>query len=99
LGFGEKWSSLRHPLARSALPKGGQHGWIVGDRGTILVTSDAGKSWQKQITSQTGNLISVYFDADGKRGWVVGFSGVILATADGGKAGIGSGILAVLSYR
>jgi tetratricopeptide (TPR) repeat protein len=37
------------------------HGWAVGDLGTILVTSDAGRTWQKQQSGGTRAAILGFF--------------------------------------
>ncbi len=58
-------------------------GWVVGNSGVILYTTDGGTTWTEQTSSVTTALNSVHF-ADDKIGWVVGNSGVILYTTDGG---------------
>lgn len=65
-------------------------GWIAGDSGSLLISTDRGLSWQSQpifeARSQTNiseDLHSIaFFSMDD--GLVVGDSGVILKTADGG---------------
>lgn len=65
-------------------------GWVVGDAGTFLISTDKGLSWQSQpmfeARSQTNiseNIHSVaFFSMDD--GLAVGESSVILKTADGG---------------
>ena len=59
------------------------NGWIAGDYGTILHTSDGGNSWGKQSSGTSNLLWSVYF-ADPVHGWIAGDKGTILATMDGG---------------
>ena len=68
------------------------HGWAVGDGGTILATSDGGVTWSAQSSGTTKDLTAVTF-IDARRGWAVGghskygvVSGpaVILVTSDGG---------------
>ena len=44
-------------------------GWIVGSKGTLLATSDGGKSWQAKIASNDV-LRDIYF-ADEQNGWLV----------------------------
>ncbi len=58
-------------------------GWVVGNSGVILYTTDGGTTWTEQTSSVTTALNSVHF-ADDKIGWVVGDNGVILYTTDGG---------------
>jgi hypothetical protein len=62
-----------------------QRGWAVGEQGTVLVSTDGGFSWHRQISGTQGYLLSVYF-ADAQRGWIVGYPGTILATTDGGSS-------------
>ncbi|HYJ04959.1 MAG TPA: YCF48-related protein [Chthoniobacterales bacterium] len=63
----------------------GQRGWAVGDDGTILGSTNGGKTWNPQTSSNKGWLLSVSFTADGQHGWVVGGGGTILSSNDGGK--------------
>ena len=58
----------------------------VGNGGTILTTTDAGRSWQAQASGTTEGLQGVTFLADGQRGWAVGDSGTILTTTDAGRS-------------
>lgn len=62
---------------------GPQHGWIVGEFGVILTTSDAGATWTAQKSPVDTTLFGVEF-ADEKRGWAVGMESVLLRTVDGG---------------
>ncbi len=59
-------------------------GWVVGEGGTILHTTDGGTSWLKAVTSSEADLSSVAF-ADRLTGWAVGEEGTILNTRDGGR--------------
>ncbi|MGH7960801.1 MAG: YCF48-related protein [Candidatus Binatia bacterium] len=61
-----------------------QRGWIVGYYGTILATTDGGKTFHPQKSGVTELLKAVYF-VDENQGWVAGVEGVILHTEDGGK--------------
>src|SRR6266516_2181188 len=58
-------------------------GFIVGDAGTILKTTDAGMTWSPLISGTTTPLHHVYF-FDGSQGVAVGEQGLILRTTDGG---------------
>lgn len=70
-------------------------GWAVGFRGLILMTSDAGKTWEKQRGGGARELLNDVFFLDEKTGWVVGgraaqhggddFPALVLKTDDGGK--------------
>lgn len=60
-------------------------GWIVGDSGTILATSDGGESWKNQKSPvMDQKLLKVQFINE-NQGWIVGSYGVILRTEDGGN--------------
>ena len=73
-------------------------GWAVGSKGTMLVTIDAGKSWQAK-SSPTGDvLLDIYF-TDEQNGWLVCETNVyelktkddprtyLMQTSDGGHTG------------
>jgi photosystem II stability/assembly factor-like uncharacterized protein len=57
--------------------------WVVGFGGTIMGTVDGGKTWLRQASGTTVDLLGVSF-ADAKHGWVTGLRGTILATKNGG---------------
>ncbi|MHB8419680.1 MAG: WD40/YVTN/BNR-like repeat-containing protein [Myxococcales bacterium] len=59
-------------------------GFFVGAQGTILATSDGGKTFQGQGAPTAVDLHGVFFLPDGVTGWAVGDGGTILHTADGG---------------
>ena len=61
----------------------GEHMVVVGERGHILVSRDAGVTWtQAQVpTRATLTGVSLY---DRMRGWAVGHDAIILRTRDGG---------------
>jgi photosystem II stability/assembly factor-like uncharacterized protein len=59
-------------------------GWIAGDYGRILCTTDGGKTWSRQQTGTDALLLDIEF-TDSLFGWAVGQSGTILHTSDGGK--------------
>lgn len=67
-------------------------GWAVGDRGTILHTTDGGENWIEQDSTTDANLFAVsFFDANyglavGGRVLPIAHSGqgVVLRTVDGG---------------
>ena len=58
-------------------------GWVVGDVGTILYTSNGGASWTAQISRTTQDLIGIHFFTE-SNGIAVGPSGTVLETTDGG---------------
>jgi photosystem II stability/assembly factor-like uncharacterized protein len=59
-------------------------GYIVGDTGTILKTTNGGALWITLTSGTLENLWSVYF-TDTTTGYVVGSNGTILKTINGGK--------------
>lgn len=63
---------------------GNSHGWIVGDKGVIMATTDRGETWRLQNSGTTRALFSVDF-RDDKEGYAVGGGGTILKTNDGGQ--------------
>ena len=60
-------------------------GWTVGASGTILKTTDAGKTWQSQSSGIDAAIRLVRF-ADANNGWAQGDYGAILRTTDGGAS-------------
>jgi photosystem II stability/assembly factor-like uncharacterized protein len=59
-------------------------GWIVGDWGCIIRTSDGGHTWEVQHSGVEADLYNVFF-LDENYGWAVGNRGTILHTKNGGK--------------
>ena len=57
----------------------------VGERGTILRSTDLGHSWTGADTSATATLTGIAFAPDGLHGWAVGHDALIFATTDGGR--------------
>ena len=60
-------------------------GWIVGDNGTIIHTSDGGKVWGVSQIGSFPPLFSVFFKSK-REGWAVGLNGFFLKTDDGGRS-------------
>jgi photosystem II stability/assembly factor-like uncharacterized protein len=59
-------------------------GWACGRWGTVLHTSDGGKTWIRQDSGTDYTLSSIFF-VDSHNGWAVGDQGTVIHTADGGK--------------
>ncbi|MEP7341823.1 MAG: YCF48-related protein, partial [Acidobacteriota bacterium] len=59
------------------------NGWVVGNGGVILTTTNGGAAWTLQTSGTAANLRDVHF-VDASRGWAVGDGGVILTTGNGG---------------
>jgi photosystem II stability/assembly factor-like uncharacterized protein len=61
-----------------------QFGWIVGEFGLILHTSDGGRSWSAQrYGKDLPQLYAIAF-LDGRTGWAAGQLGDLVVTSDGG---------------
>jgi photosystem II stability/assembly factor-like uncharacterized protein len=61
-----------------------KNGWVVGDYGTILCSSDGGSNW-KQVPSGTASHLRAITFVTPLKGWIVGDDGAILATTNSGK--------------
>ena len=61
------------------------NGYVVGDSGRILITTDGGSSWVAPRTGSTAHLWCVAF-SNPQKGWVGGESNTIGATTDGGRS-------------
>src|SRR4030095_10559697 len=77
-------------------------GFVVGDTGTILKSTDAGATWTSLTSGTSTTLHGIYF-LDPNDGVAVGDSGTILRTTDGGGAwqNVASGVgddLRVVSF-
>lgn len=59
------------------------YGYVVGDKGLILATTNGGLSWREQRSGSDAQLFHLGFQ--GNKGWVVGTGGVILHTDDAGR--------------
>lgn len=59
-------------------------GWAVGAFGTIVRTTDGGRTWLSQASKTTQQIYDVDF-VDHRVGWTVGRSGLVLHTEDGGE--------------
>ncbi len=59
-------------------------GWTVGDRGTILKTTDGGDNWDVVYIDSVNKLNALYFLSD-QHGFAVGEKSLILTTKDGGQ--------------
>ncbi len=74
-------------LARSGVPSvfftDANKGFIVGNLGTILSSTDGGNTWTDVSTGTTISHSEITF-ADAINGWIVGSKGTILNTSDGG---------------
>ena len=78
----------RSPLAPKAvltgLARADKRVVAVGQRGHVLLSDDAGTTWQQADVPVSADLVAVSF-ASAESGWAVGHDGVILHSADGGR--------------
>ncbi len=58
---------------------------VVGERGHLLVSDDAGRSWSQRSMPTRATLTSVFFINE-HLGWAAGHDAVILRTIDGGES-------------
>lgn len=76
------------PLAQQALVNGlathGTRTLAVGQRGHILYSDDAGKSWRQADVPVSSDLVAVSFP-DTRHAWAVGHDGVVLHSNDAGQ--------------
>ncbi|MDB9525950.1 photosynthesis system II assembly factor Ycf48 [Oscillatoria sp. CS-180] len=62
------------------------HGWLVGNRNTLMETKDGGETWEPRsldLGDQNYTFTSVSFV--GNEGWVAGQPRILLHTKDGGE--------------
>lgn len=57
---------------------------VVGERGTILRSTDQGHTWLSASSPAAATLTGVSFAGGSPRGWAVGHDALILTTGDGG---------------
>lgn len=67
-------------------------GWVVGDNGAVLHTSDGGKLWSISKIGSFPALYSIFFK-NNKEGWAVGQNGFFLKTGDGGRSWKNSSVI------
>jgi photosystem II stability/assembly factor-like uncharacterized protein len=60
-------------------------GWAVGDLGTILHTTDTGKTWNQQTSNSTSYTLTAVSFISPSIGVAVGSAGRILRTVNGGQ--------------
>lgn len=57
---------------------------VVGERGHVLLSDDAGESWRQVVVPTSVTLTAVHF-SDPEHGFAVGHDAVVLHTADAGE--------------
>jgi len=71
--FWEKINSPTTTLLNSLSFIDSLNGWVSGDSGLIIHTSDGGKNWETQYTNDSLNIVNIFF-LDEYYGWASGFS-------------------------
>jgi photosystem II stability/assembly factor-like uncharacterized protein len=61
----------------------GQTGWIGGESGLILKTTDGGQTWTTQTSGTTENIFRIAV-VDPQTAYACGTNGLLMATTDGG---------------
>jgi photosystem II stability/assembly factor-like uncharacterized protein len=61
------------------------NGWAVGHYGTIVHSTNGGKTWEYQQSGVATDLFSVWAKTP-ETAWAVGNQGVVIHTVDGGKS-------------
>lgn len=72
------------PLLRDLAFADAANGWIAGHDGSLLATTDGGRSWVRQLTGTQAHL-HVLVARPGGRVWAGGAYATVLATATGGR--------------
>lgn len=81
---GETWEIQSVPaVPTSVCFIGKDTGWVVGEAGLILRTTNQGASWDQQESHTSNGLRAVYFTS-AQKGCAVGYNGTILTTTTGG---------------
>ncbi len=79
------WSKITAPVCSyRGVSMKGTTGWMVGDGGKILKTTDGGRSWQEQVSGSTLDLNKV-FTSDADHAWATTGAATLLRTTDGGN--------------
>lgn len=69
------------------LARAGERLVAVGERGTVLLSDNDGRSWRQAHVPVSVSLTAVQF-VDARRGWATGHLGVVLHSEDGGETWI-----------
>ncbi len=82
-GWNEQHSGTTYTLNAVHFLPDGRTGVAVGVQGTIVMTTDAGATWNLRTSGTSAELTSVWF-SDASTGWAVGKAGVLVRSTDGG---------------
>ncbi len=85
----DKAAAIKSPLSLHSLLLDGAAAdglmAVVGERGHILTSTDAGRSWRQANVPTRVTLTGVFLQ-DARLGWAVGHDATILRTTDGGRS-------------
>jgi photosystem II stability/assembly factor-like uncharacterized protein len=82
---GRSWKELNLPAVMHDVAfADALHGWMVGDKGTVLATDDGGLTWLRQATPTQQDLRLVRA-IDSTHAWIGGDHSAIFATSTGGR--------------
>lgn len=59
------------------------YGWVAGENGTIMKTTDGGSTWNISNSGTSQTLRAIFF-VDSTYGWACGDQGTLIATSDSG---------------
>lgn len=68
-----------------AVSRAGSRLVAVGERGTVLLSDDAGRSWRQASSVPVSVALTDVHFVSASHGWAVGHSGVVLHSRDGGE--------------
>lgn len=68
-----------------AVSRAGDRLVAVGERGTVLLSDDAGRAWRQAASVPVSVALTDVHFISASNGWAVGHSGVVLHSADGGE--------------
>jgi photosystem II stability/assembly factor-like uncharacterized protein len=77
-------SALAERGLLTGLTRAGKRLVAVGQRGHVLLSDDAGKTWQQADVPVSADLVAVCFP-NAETGWAVGHDGVVLKSIDAGR--------------
>src|SRR5689334_1666364 len=75
---------IRQNLFAACFPTNGE-GWMVGELGRIIHTTDGGKTWTRQDAGTKRPFLAMSC-LDTKQAWIAGKEGIIYKTTDGGAS-------------
>lgn len=68
-----------------AVSRAGSRLVAVGERGTVLLSDDAGRSWRQAASVPVSVALTDVHFVSASHGWAVGHSGMVLHSSDGGE--------------